>query len=296
MWLVEEEEAAADAVARVLGAALEQALDLGAQLGRAALVGVEDEDPLVAGAVHRPVLLGRRPEVGVLEQLHVRRERAHDLDRAIGRERVDDQDLVAPQERADAIRDLALLVEGGDDRRDLLARSCLGRLRHGSAALPEAPPDANSTTRPPPRPDISAGAAKRPSSPVGRRPLEHRLAQPAVAAHPQLEQDRHHHDVQDEARPGPHQPPARRGEEQRRHEQEPGAGDVHHHAVGGVASAAQRARQQVELEVEHQADHHHREQRARERQQARQIRRAHEHRHQLLRRQHVEGADATVNP
>jgi hypothetical protein len=82
----------------------------------AALVGVEDQDPLVGHLVHGPVLLGGRAIVGALVEADLL-EAADDLGGAVGREGVDHQDLVAPEERLDAAGDVRLLVEGGDDRR-----------------------------------------------------------------------------------------------------------------------------------------------------------------------------------
>src|SRR6185312_378885 len=103
-------------VGLVLRPRRQQLLDLPLQGGRAAFVGVVDEDPVVGHLVHRPVLLRRRAKVGALEEADLV-VAAADLGRAGGREGVDHQDLVAPEERFDAGGDVRLLVEGGDDRR-----------------------------------------------------------------------------------------------------------------------------------------------------------------------------------
>ena len=78
-------------------------------------------------AVEGPVLLRRRAVVLALQQLH--RQPLGDLHRAVGREGVDHQDLVGPQHRLDAVGDVHLLVEGGDDHREL------GAARGPGAAL-----------------------------------------------------------------------------------------------------------------------------------------------------------------
>ena len=54
------------------------------------LVGVHDQNPRAFDLVHRPVLLGRRAEVLPLEDPHAR-DRARDLESAVGREGVDEQ-------------------------------------------------------------------------------------------------------------------------------------------------------------------------------------------------------------
>src|SRR5882762_6702275 len=93
-------------------------MDLGAQLRRYALVGVDVEHPLEARLIERELLLlaisgpvAHEDPVGEL---------ANDVERAIGRVRVDD-DLVAPRNALEAGADVVLLVEADDDRRDVLA-------------------------------------------------------------------------------------------------------------------------------------------------------------------------------
>ncbi len=70
--------------------------------------------------------------------------------------------------------------------------SCLDRLRHGAAGLAWGAAGREFYYAAPLRPGASTGAAKASSAGEGDLP-EHRLAQPAVAAHAHLEQDRHQH-------------------------------------------------------------------------------------------------------
>ena len=54
----------------VLGTGGKEFLDLLPQLRGAALVGIEEEDPIVLDVLHRPVLLGARTVVPALEEPH----------------------------------------------------------------------------------------------------------------------------------------------------------------------------------------------------------------------------------
>ena len=124
-FLAEHEVAAADGVGPVIERPFERAQDLVAQLRRHALVGVDDEDPVVRGAVDGVVLLRGRAEVLALLDADPGKLLAHALDRAVGGERVDEVDLVGPFDGAEALLDLLDLVEGVDDRGH-------GRARHGA--------------------------------------------------------------------------------------------------------------------------------------------------------------------
>jgi len=96
---------------------LEQAQDLSRQGLGDALVRVHDQDPRGGHLVHRPVLLGRRAEVLALNDPDPDPgERPRDRERAVRRERIHQQHLVGERQALEALADVGLLVEGGDDR------------------------------------------------------------------------------------------------------------------------------------------------------------------------------------
>ena len=114
-----EEVAAADAegadVCRRLGGG---ALDLEGELGRGALVGVEDEDPRMAEwklhcgvALTRVGVEGARSDGGAA--------RAGDLGGAVGGVGVEDVDVVGPCDGVEAAGQVLLLVEREDEDGDV---------------------------------------------------------------------------------------------------------------------------------------------------------------------------------
>ena len=65
--------------------------------------------------------------------LHARK-RPDDRERAVGREGVDDEDLVGERQALQAFAEVGLLVEGGDDRGERTGRDTL-------LQSPESPPE-----------------------------------------------------------------------------------------------------------------------------------------------------------
>ena len=62
-------------------------------------------------------------------------EALDDLGSTVGRVGVDHEDLVAPQERFEAVTDMDFLVERGDDHGDLGTLGGVGRTRFGHGLL-----------------------------------------------------------------------------------------------------------------------------------------------------------------
>ena len=91
-----------------------EVFDLEPQGGRASLVGIQENDPRRIDVPERPVLLGARAVVRPLEKPDLV-VALGDLGGAIGGERVHDHDVVAPQQRLDAVADVVLFVETGDE-------------------------------------------------------------------------------------------------------------------------------------------------------------------------------------
>src|SRR5262249_22156412 len=91
-------------------------LNFGTKLRRHALVGVEVQHPPQPRLLERELLLLAisRP----VSDEHALRELPHDVERAVRRVRVDDDDLVAPRDALEAGADVVLLVVANDDRRD----------------------------------------------------------------------------------------------------------------------------------------------------------------------------------
>src|SRR5205807_5680077 len=92
------------------------------QLRRDALVGVDDEDPVVRGAVDAVVFLRRRAEVFTLLDAYAGERLANELDGAVLRKRIEQVDLVGPLHGADARLDVLDLVERVDQDGDRDAR------------------------------------------------------------------------------------------------------------------------------------------------------------------------------
>src|SRR2546425_13125144 len=117
---VEKEIATPDRVEARLRPALQEVPNLPRETGRDALVRVDDQDPGVNGLVHRPVLLRRRPEILALENPDAR-DLPGEIERRVGRERVDEEDLVGERDAFEALLDVDGFVETGDDRRELFS-------------------------------------------------------------------------------------------------------------------------------------------------------------------------------
>ena len=123
-------------VAGGVGLALQHTADLGGQLGRHPFVGVEREDPVVAGLGRRVVLLCHVP--GPRAHGHPWCEPPGDLHRGVGAAGIDDHDLVGPRHRLERGRQIGGLV--ARDHRDRQLRH--GRILSGIRAwLPAAAAD-----------------------------------------------------------------------------------------------------------------------------------------------------------
>ncbi len=114
---VDENVLPADEIVVRPGTPLEQRHDLRGELLGHALVGVDDQDPGICGAVDRPVLLSRRAEVLVLENIDAG-NRASDLHRLVRRKGIDEKDLIGPGETLETLLDVDLFVVRSDDRGD----------------------------------------------------------------------------------------------------------------------------------------------------------------------------------
>ena len=101
----------------------EQGRDLGGELGRDSLIGVEGEHPVVRGQPGRVVLLVAvaRP----VSMAHAVGMTARQRDRLVGAPAIDDDDLVGPRNRRKRVVDVRRLVQRDDDDRQLRhAREC----------------------------------------------------------------------------------------------------------------------------------------------------------------------------
>ena len=107
----EHEVEAADGVRPEIERPVERAEDLVAQLRRDALVGVDDEDPIVRGAVDGVVLRRCSAEVFALLDANAGELLADQLEGAIRRERIEEVDLVGPVDGAEAVLDVVDLIE-----------------------------------------------------------------------------------------------------------------------------------------------------------------------------------------
>ena len=102
---------------RVVG---ELVLDFRTQLGRDTLVGVEIQHPFETCLIERELLL--LAVTGPIADEDAVGELAHDVEGAVVRARIDDDDLVAPRHALEAGSNVVLFVVTNDDRRYLRHR------------------------------------------------------------------------------------------------------------------------------------------------------------------------------
>lgn len=90
------------------------------QLGGDSLVGVEKQDPLLSGSglIKRPVALVAEVLERVVKRTHIRASQNRLSERAIRAARVNDDHVLSPCHRADAIADVALFIVSQDDDRE----------------------------------------------------------------------------------------------------------------------------------------------------------------------------------
>ncbi len=81
-------------------------------------VRVEQEPVATAGDAHAGVVAAAHADVRLLDHARLRKLRAHELERAVGRAVVDDHDLVAPN-RLETALEPQHRVQGDDDDRDV---------------------------------------------------------------------------------------------------------------------------------------------------------------------------------
>ena len=115
----------------------EQLPDLGGELRRHALVGIERKDPVVAGLLGGEILL--RDVAGPRPHDHLVGELPRNRDGVVGALAVDDDDLVGPREGLERGLDVRRFVEGDDGGRDRHGHQCYTSLsRYAADAVAEA--------------------------------------------------------------------------------------------------------------------------------------------------------------
>src|SRR5258708_4411585 len=117
-FLSEHEVQTSDGVGPEGEFAVDCAQELFAELRRDSLIGIDDEDPVMAGAIDGVVLLRRCAQILALFEPNPWELLAYQLDRAVRRERIDEVDLVRPVDGTDAILNVFDFVERVKDRGD----------------------------------------------------------------------------------------------------------------------------------------------------------------------------------
>ena len=108
---------------------LQNGQDLVFELGGDALVGVDDQHPLVRGLGDGPVFLGRGVDVLVLHDAGA--GVAGDLRRGVGAEGIDHEDLIGPGNRGQAVGNVLLFIASGNQ--DCYFGSWHGSTQHTSS-------------------------------------------------------------------------------------------------------------------------------------------------------------------